>query len=95
MRVLKNEFNLEKDKDYKMEYPFYRFSLDFAWPEEKLCIEIDGEQHEKFQEQKDRDLEKDKLLKKEGWKELRKSWRSIFNNPKAFIEEVKILLDRC
>ena len=95
MRVLKNEFNLEKDKDYKMEYPFYRFSLDFAWPEEKLCIEIDGEQHERFQEQKDRDLEKDKLLKKEGWKELRKPWRVIFNNPKAFIEEVKILLDRC
>lgn len=95
MKVLKNEFGLEKDKDYKMEFPFHRFSLDFAWPDEKICIEIDGEQHERFQEQKNRDIEKDQLLKEEGWKELRKSWKEIFNNPKSFIEEVKILLGRC
>lgn len=92
MKVLKNEFGLEKDKDYIMELPFHRFSLDFAWPDKKFCIEIDGEQHERFQEQKNMDIEKDKLLKEEGWKELRKSWKEIFNNPKAFIEEVKICL---
>lgn len=91
MKVLKNEFGLEKDKDYKTEFPFYRFSLDFAWPEKKICIEIDGEQHEKFQEQKQRDIEKDKLLKEEGWIELRKLWKDIFSSPKAFIEEVKNL----
>ena len=89
MRVLKNEFGLEKDKDYKMEFPFHKFSLDFAWPDKKFCIEIDGEQHERFQEQKNRDIEKDFLLKEEGWLEIRKSWKDIFNNPKSFIEEVK------
>lgn len=92
MNVLKNEFGLEKDKDYKMELPFHKFSLDFAWPDKKICIEIDGEQHERFQEQKDRDIEKDKLLKEEGWKELRKSWKDIFNSPRSFIEEVKNIL---
>lgn len=92
MKVLKNEFGFEKDKDYKTEFPFHRFSLDFAWPNEKICIEIDGEQHERFQEQKNRDIEKDRLLKEEGWKELRKSWQDIFNNPKIFIEEVRNLL---
>lgn len=92
MKVLKNEFGLEKDKDYKMEFSFHKYSLDFAWPDKKLCIEIDGEQHEKFQEQKSRDLEKDKLLKEEGWLEIRKSWKEIFNNSKTFIEEVKIFL---
>lgn len=91
MKVLKNEFGLEKDKDYKTEFPFHRFSLDFAWPEKKVCIEIDGEQHERFQEQKDRDIEKDKLLKEEGWTELRKLWKDIFNSPKVFIEEIKNL----
>lgn len=89
MKVLKNEFGLEKDKDYKMEFSFHRFSLDFAWPNEKICIEIDGEQHERFQEQKKRDIEKDRLLKEEGWIELRKSWKDIYNNPKGFIEEVR------
>lgn len=92
MKVLKNEFGFEKGKDYTMELPFHRFSLDFAWPNKKICIEIDGEQHERFQEQKSRDIEKDKLLKEEGWKELRKSWKEIFNNPKDFIKEVNILL---
>lgn len=92
MKVLKNEFGFEKDKDYITELSFHRFSLDFAFPNEKICIEIDGEQHERFQEQKNRDIEKDKLLKEEGWKELRKPWKEIFNNPKAFIEEVKSFL---
>lgn len=92
MKVLKNEFGFEKDKDYITELPFHRFSLDFAFPNEKVCIEIDGEQHERFQEQKNRDIEKDKLLKEEGWKELRKPWKEIFNSPKTFIEEVKSFL---
>lgn len=92
MKVLKNEFGLEKDKDYRMELPFHRFSLDFAWPDKKICIEIDGEQHERFQEQKNRDIEKDRLLKEEGWLEIRKSWKEIFNNPKSFIEEVRCFL---
>jgi hypothetical protein len=93
MKVLKNEFGLEKDKDYIMELPFHRFSLDFAWPNKKICIEIDGEQHERFQEQKNRDIEKDKLLKEEGWVELRKSWKEIFNSPKFFIEEVRNIIE--
>ena len=92
MKVLKNEFGFEKDKDYKMEFPFHKFSLDFAWPNERICIEIDGEQHERFQEQKNRDIEKDRLLKEGGWIELRKSWKDIYNNPKSFIEEVRNLL---
>ena len=95
MKVLKNEFGLEKDKDYKMEFPFHKFSLDFAWPDKKLCIEIDGEQHEKFQEQKQRDIEKEQLLKEEGWTELWKSWKEIFNSPKEFIKEVENILGRC
>lgn len=92
MKVLKNEFGLEKDKDYKMEFPFHKFSLDFAWPDKKLCIEIDGEQHERFQEQKERDIEKDQLLEEEGWTELRKSWKEIFKEPKTFIEEVRNII---
>ena len=95
MKVLKNEFGFEKDKDYKMEFPFHKFSLDFAWPDKRVCIEIDGEQHERFQEQKDRDLEKDLLLNEEGWTEIRKPWKEIFNSPKEFIKEVENILGRC
>jgi len=40
MKVIENEF---EDKNYTREYPFHRFSLDFAWIEKKKCIEIDGD----------------------------------------------------
>jgi very-short-patch-repair endonuclease len=39
MCVIKNEF---KDKNFVREYPFIKYSLDFAWPHKKICIEIDG-----------------------------------------------------
>ena len=52
MRVIENEF---ADKNYVRERPFHRFSLDFAWEHKKKCIEIDGKQHEVFQEQIERD----------------------------------------
>lgn len=93
IKVLENEFNLKENEDYKTELPFHKYSLDFAWENEKLCIEIDGEQHQK-PEQSKRDKEKDKLLEEEGWKEIRKDWKEIFNNPKEFIEEVKVFLTR-
>ena len=93
IKVLKNEFNLELDSDYKREFPFHKYSLDFAFPNKKLCIEIDGEQHHKFKEQMERDIQKDKLLKDEGWSELREDWKSIFNNPKEFIKKLKIFFN--
>ena len=40
MTVIKNNF---EDQNYIREFPFHRFSLDFAWVHKKKCIEIDGE----------------------------------------------------
>ena len=74
---------------YVRELKFHRFFLDFAWPEKKFCIEIDGEQHERFQEQKERDIKKDILLKEEGWTELRVSWSWVCKNAQRFIDAVK------
>lgn len=42
-KIIHNEFF---DKNYISEFRFHRFSLDFAWPHLKKCIEIDGQQHE-------------------------------------------------
>lgn len=89
IKMMKNEFGQEIGKDYQREFSFHRFSLDFAWPDKKFCVEIDGEQHQKFQEQKQRDIEKDKLLKEEGWIEIREEWKNIFNDPKKFIERIR------
>lgn len=90
MSVIENEFD---DKDYVREYPFSRFSLDFAWISKKKCIEIDGEQHQRFQDYKERDERKDALLKEHGWKVLRLVWKEVYNNPKEAIRRAKTFIE--
>ena len=91
MRVIENEFPI---KEYVREFPFHNYSLDFAWPELKICIEIDGEQHQRYAEYKLRDNKKDALLKSEGWKELRIAWKDCFKNPKYYINLAKELFEK-
>ena len=93
IKVLENEFGMKENIDYKTEMPFYRYSLDFAWPEKRLCIEIDGKQHIEDVKQIERDKNKDILLHNNGWKELRVSWSYIYNNSKEFINKVKEFLN--
>lgn len=77
-----NEFD---DKNYVREFPIGRYSIDFAWVDKKLAIEIDGEQHER-ECQKNSDIQKDNLLHQNGWKVLRIKWKDMFNNPKKWID---------
>lgn len=90
MKVIENEFF---DKCYKREFPFHRFSLDFAWPHKKKCIEIDGQQHDICPGYKERDLKKDQLLISEGWNILRIKWIDMFNDTKRWILEANKFID--
>jgi very-short-patch-repair endonuclease len=90
MQVIENEFI---DKNYTPEHPFFKYSLDFAWIHKKRVIEIDGEQHERFEEQKRRDKEKDYLLAKEGWSLLRMKWKDIYNDTEGSIATLKRFID--
>lgn len=90
MKVIENEF---QNKNYSREFSFGRFSLDFAWVEKKLCIEIDGEQHKRFKEYHERDERKDKALHDAGWRILRIEWKEMFNNTKYWIEVAKTFID--
>jgi very-short-patch-repair endonuclease len=90
MTVISNEFI---DKNYLREYPFHRFSLDFVWLHKKRVIEIDGEQHERFLEQKARDRVKDALLSQEGYAILRVRWKDICNDAKGSIQRMKDFID--
>lgn len=90
MKVIENEFN---DKNYIREYSFSIYSLDFAWTEKRKCIEIDGEQHERFEEYKQRDLKKDTYLSNAGWKILRIKWKDLYHNTKAWIKIAKDFIE--
>jgi len=85
-RVIENEF---EDKNYCQEHPIGIYSGDFAWPHKKMVIEIDGEQHERFDDYKNRDIRKDEFLIKNGWRILRLKWKDVFNNTKEEIEKAK------
>lgn len=82
INVIKNEF---QDQNYIREYYILGYSLDFAWVDKKLEIEIDGEQHEKIENQI-HDQQRDKILEDNGWKTLRIKWKDMFNNPKKYIK---------
>ena len=92
IQVLHNEFNLDEHIDYITEYSFHRFSLDFAFVDKKMCIEVDGKQHLTDTEQRIRDQHKDELLKQDGWTELRIPWLDCYKNPKEWIERIRQFL---
>ena len=52
----------------KIQHPFECFFLDFAFPENKLAIEIDGSLYHNNAIQGAKDEYKDSRLKKNGWK---------------------------
>lgn len=79
-RVLENE---SVDIEFKEEYHIGKWFLDFAWPDRKIGLEIDGEQHE-WPERKQMDKEKDAYCASQGWKILRLKWADIVvDKPKA------------
>lgn len=88
--VLEKEFGFIENKDYETEFYFHKQFLDFAWPKRKLCIEVDGEQHKRFQDRVEADKRKNENLKKEGWRLLRLDWSYVCNNTQ---ESVKQILD--
>jgi very-short-patch-repair endonuclease len=86
MQVIENEF---LDQNYQREFPLGIYSLDFAWPHLKKCIEIDGDQHQRFTEYINRDIKKDNFLHEHGWKVLRIVWKDMFADTKSYIQIAK------
>lgn len=84
--AIENEFD---DKNYVYNLLFYQYRLDFAWPHKKLCIEIDGSQHQRNIKQKQSDIKKDIKLNENGWKILRIKWIDLYNNPQYYIKLAK------
>lgn len=79
----------EYDKKYLIirEYSFFPYFIDFAFVNEKFAIEIDGSQHE-CQERKGKDIQKDNLLKANGWRVLRLTKNIVKTNWVKIKEEL-------
>ena len=88
--MIDNEF---ENKKVTQEFRFNRFALDFAWVEDKKCIEIDGSQHDRYDKIKQNDRIKDELLIADGWTILRIKWKDLYNDTKKWIKIAKDFID--
>lgn len=71
-------------QQYQIESRF----IDIAFPEIKFAIEIDGNYWHSQEKIKKRDLEKEQILKNNGWELLRFSSESVLENPDYYLWEV-------
>lgn len=62
---------------FVQEYPFKRFSLDFAFPEQRIDLEIDGELHYKNEKAREKDRVRDEILESEQWRVIRIRWKTF------------------
>ena len=73
-----------------------RYRADFAWPKEKVIVEIDGCQWVKGGHNsghgRQRDNERDRLATLDGWRTLRFTSNDLTNRPIQVIEEVLRIL---
>lgn len=70
------EYNI-KGWIHQMQFSIYQ--IDFAFPEYKLCVEIDGSTHD-LKHVKKIDKRRDKFLNDEGWNVLRITAKEVKNN---------------
>lgn len=79
--------------EYKGAVPNRRFSLDIAFPELKIAIEVDGwEFHGKHKSAHLRDREKQNLLVLNGWRVLRYTAKQILGKPEQCLMEIENLI---
>ena len=82
----------EQITGWVQQLPFEFWKLDFAWPEEKLSVEIDGWA---FHNQLDRfrsDRRKGNALEAAGWCRLTFTWHDLVEDPIGCMERVAAAL---
>lgn len=75
--------------------PQYRvgpYRADFALPEHKTLIELDGHDYHKTKEQRTSDAKRDRYLEKEGWRVIRFTGSEVWRDPVACAYSVRDII---
>jgi len=62
--------------------------IDFAWPEAKLAVEVDGYRWHSGRQQWQNDMQRQNALAEVGWLVLRFSWYDVHNRPEYVIRTI-------
>jgi hypothetical protein len=66
--------------------------VDFAWPEHRLIVELDGYDTHGTRASFESDRERDRLLSVSGWRVIRVTWRQLHQQPEALAADLRVLL---
>lgn len=66
-----------------------RWRLDFAYPQHKVLIEVDGGRWHSGKQQASRDRRRDNVMNIRGWTVLRFTWDDVVHRPQYVVEQVK------
>lgn len=71
------------------------FEPDFCYPDRRLVIEIDGDQHTNDRHARAQDAERDRLLTAAGWRVERIAWRRVWNDLPGVLERARTAHVEC
>ncbi len=74
--------------------PAHGYVIDFAFPDVKVAIEIDGFAFHRDTQTFQRDRMKRKLLTAQGWTVLNFTWVDLVERPAEVIADVRAALER-
>lgn len=74
------------------QHPLNGFRLDFAIPEKKIAIELDGHEFHKTKEQRTHDAERERKIQSYGWRVIRFTGSEIHKDVSKCVNEVRNLI---
>ncbi|MEZ5228889.1 MAG: DUF559 domain-containing protein [Acidimicrobiales bacterium] len=75
-------------------YDGWRGVVDFAWPEAKVILEVDGRRFHATSQSADDDERRDLLAIENGWIVIRVGWRTLSNRPSDFMRRLRTIIAR-
>lgn len=83
------EIGLNSQPQFKID----KMTVDFAFPDVKVVVEIDGYYHNKIR-QREADGNRDDYLQSQGWKIRRFPAEEVYENPLKVAYKIKYFIDR-
>lgn len=67
--------------------------VDFAWPEQRLVVELDGFDTHSTRQAFEDDRARDRKLQAAGWRVMRVTWRQLHGDPRTLERQLHALLN--